>query len=255
MKSLKTVLNEYKRICWYPSAGLDLWTPLFLNDVKNKLNENETYDIPDCYLFTDYLGDYFINQMIESYENNKPLILNNEKQGYSSEVKILHYEELKPINVLFKRGLVAFDKTENYNRIYLFNIQIKCDELLKDEVLNTTIIYAIVENTAFEIQVLAGNNIEISHFIHKCYGEAFGGGKSTGQSLYDFLEKLKTKYLILDEHYHKNFKEIAIKYFRYQRDYHLLKDLSFDFSETYGWSGYSNVKLYRSDKNFDKLSK
>lgn len=248
MKSIQSILKGYKNICWYPSAGFDLLAPLYLSDVESKIYAKHDYFLPDCYLFTDYYGDYFVDQIIESFSNKSFIKINNKAMGYSSEVRVLSFEELAPLNISFKRNLVAFDNNDRYNKAYHFNVEIRCEEILKKGVINTSIIYVIAENTSFLFEYLVKNNIHTSHFIHKCYGEAFGGGKSTGQILYLTIDKLKVKYLIKDQHYVKDLKDIAFKIMNKEAYYPSLQDVNFDFTKEYGWRGYSDVKLFKVKK-------
>ena len=94
MRSTQEAIRQYKHICWYPSAGKDFRSLLFLSDWyfrNNELALDEGQELPDLFVFTDYQGlsDYYEEEYgKEGFEFLKPGFRLIEKEYYSNSTTI-----------------------------------------------------------------------------------------------------------------------------------------------------------------------
>ncbi len=190
---LKKIIESKEKIniAWYPSAGRDFRSLMYLSPQYSKYNPalQKENIFPDIFIFTDYFP----------WENSdfldSPIIHSDTK----TIVKVEQIEELQSLNLPLDRGIIGITKGSSATgKVVFMKVHIQSNTLGE---LSYPVIYAFVENEAFCSQILLKHNSEISHIIHVRYGGGCGGGGyATGVWLLNVLKKLHTKIFITDGH-------------------------------------------------------
>ena len=209
MRSTQEAIRQYKHICWYPSAGKDFRSLLFLSDWyfrKNDLSLDEGQELPDLFIFTDYLGlsGYYSEEYEkEGFEFLKPGFCLIEKEYYSNSTRITvkSVERLRDTGLPFSREYAAFDKSRAYNSSFLIEVEV---ESKLDGVVTTygaTVLYVTVLNELF-YNFLLRCHVKVEYQVLVRYGEGIGGGAMNGPDwIILSYRELGTKYLITEYRY------------------------------------------------------
>ena len=205
---LKQYLNNYERICWYPSAGLDLRPILYLTPGRAEKKQWEEKDFPDCFIFTDCgitnedCNDWFSGAKKELFHD----------RYRHTDITINKAEELQRIEVAKNRHVVYYSQNffeegefvnwppASYGRVVALNVHISCNQLGEWD---TTVIYVMAENAAFAMEYLLPEQIKIDMIYRINYGYRWApngfGSRSNGLFITKLLQKLGTRYFITDD--------------------------------------------------------
>jgi len=183
--------NGEPRIAWYPSAGTDFKSLIYLHPKYSEINPALGVDPapPEMFLFTDYYLSYFLEFI------NKPLIFSDSRTSISIE----HIEWLPNLNLPLHREVIVFSEGSAFtDKAVFLMIKIKSNIFGESTI---PVIYAFAENEAFYCKKLAPTKVAISHIIHVRYGSGFGGGRASGVWLLHVLKKLNCEVFITDNHH------------------------------------------------------
>ena len=153
------------RIAWYPSAGEDFRSLLFLHPSYSKINPSIEIEppAPDLFLFTDYFP-WNNSRFLDSrfiYSDDRTMVI------------VESMEELPVLNLPLHKEIVGFPKGLATDRIVFLKIKI---DSVKLGIIYYPVLYAFAENEAFFCDKLMPCNATISHIIHVRYGGGCGGG-------------------------------------------------------------------------------
>lgn len=241
--NLYSYLKQFKSIAWYPSAGIDALSMVCLSHQSLLEHEISKRDVPDCFIFTDYLPHYdradnhkFILDLDEN-EDHANFFHNN--NGFSATA--FNVRELDKLSLSFDPELVMFDHDNYYGRVFTADVLVEHPDIGKTVV---KLVYVIAENTAFAFEFLIRKNIKVKYVIHSCYGHSFGGGNSNGGFICNILKELGTKYFASDIDNNYGY-DIADKYITgIQRSTLPILRNIVNFNNKYGWFGYDDTILY-----------
>ncbi len=241
--TLSSYLKQFKNIAWYPSAYKDTLSIACLSNKSLWRWDIPTEEIPDCFIFTDYLTYSDINNErfffdLDKFETEVPL----HYQGTEYKATAFNVKELDPLRLRFDSEMVAFSNDRYYGKVYIADI------LLEHPTLGRSIsklVYVICENTTFAFDFLIKNHINVKYVIHSRYGHGFGGGISNGGFLCNILKDLGTKYYVSDiNDYYKH--DVADRYLsQEQRNRVVILKRIVNFAAEYGWKGYDDTILYK----------
>ncbi len=185
LDELLNSIGENPNICWYPSAGNDYRNILELS--SERANYNGIKELPDLFFHTDYRKKYIVINEGKAYEDKNTTVNIN-----------------KSNNLIFQEDVDSFVNPNYVTRpeyaasgpeVYLLEIEINSNEYGK---IIRPVIYFLFENINFFEEVLLRYDIKISHLVKIRDGSGSGTGKIGMDTLFFFLSKLETKYLISD---------------------------------------------------------
>lgn len=210
MRTVLEAIKPYKHICWYPSAGRDFRSLLFISDwYCNKFNlpKDEGQEMPDLYVFTDYVG--FPVWYREDYEREgkgflKPgfCLVDNAYYSNSTKITVKAVERLRDLNLSFDRELADFDNNSLYNSAFLMEVEV--ESMLEGVVTKygTTVLYVMALNEAFYQEFILPNQIRMEYQVIVRYGEGmFGGARLHPAWIIKSYKDLETRYLISEVDY------------------------------------------------------
>lgn len=182
-------------LCWYPSAGTDFRSLLYLNSAYSKLHPASQAEsaFPDLFIFTDYFpyssSDFLDTKLIFEDEHTK--------------IVVESIERLPNLHTTLDNGIVDFQEVEPHLNVVVFlKLKVTSHQLGEYSV---PVIYTFVENESFCSTVLLEQNAIISHIIRIRYGGGCGGGgKCQGNWIYNVLPSLQSSIIITD-----NFNDLA----------------------------------------------
>ncbi len=241
--TLYSYLKQFKNIAWYPSAYKDALSMICLSYKGLRGTSISKEEVPDCFLFTDYCSyadqqenhRFFLD--LDEYEDEA--ILNYQNSDYTATV--FNIKELNRLEIIFYQEMVAFERDNNYGRVFVGDVLIEHPQLGKTI---TKLVYVLAENTSFAFEFLLKKNIQIKYVIHSRYGHGFGGGISNGSFICNILKDLGTKYFASDmDEYYKN--DVADKYLTDEQKstVPILKQI-INLYDRYQWFGYGPTILY-----------
>jgi hypothetical protein len=182
-------------LCWYPSAGTDFRSLLYLSPAYAKLHPaSQTESVfPDLFIFTDYFpyssSDFLDSRLIFEDEHTK--------------IVVESIERLPNLHTTLDNEIVDFLEIEPHLNVVVF-MQLKVTSLQLGEY-TVPVIYAFVENESFCSTVLLDQKATISHIIRIRYGGGCGGGGNCkGNWIYNVLPSLQSSIVITD-----NFNDLA----------------------------------------------
>ena len=205
MIDIETMIKNYKRICWYPSAGADFRELLFLSEQYCKWKDVPvpSTELPDLFILTDCNPqDYFstrlpvgttcikhlnepdcsqMDYVFDSFDRRTMIALRNK------------VECIAKIDIPFDSRLFNFKPSNNYGNAYLIQAKIYSKPL---GVWNADILYILTENTNFALHYLIKHHICIDYLVRVRYGDAFGGSMLSGEWLLKLLRPLNVKYFL-----------------------------------------------------------
>lgn len=174
------------RVAWYPSAGNDFRSLLFLHP---EYQADCVVPPPDVFLFSDVL-DYPSRSFL-----NTPILYEDSR----TTLTVLSMKMVGTLELPQRPELVHFtERHELTNQIYLMMVKIESNSLSERIV---PVYYAFCENTALA-DYLIRRRIKVSHLIRVCYGIAFGGSAASGAWLLNAIEPLKCEAFISDKNEH-----------------------------------------------------
>lgn len=198
-KTLLNVIKKHETICWYPSAGFDFRSILYLSDEYNK-RENVKLEgkVPSLFILSDYSAFSTIIRKI-SLEEEKNLF-----EDDRTKITVTESEEIAPLDTKIETHLAELDwiDQEFFNSVYRFKV--KVSSLMKKgeprKEWQTELVYVSAENTAFLRDFLLENKAKVDYIIRVRYGTGFGGAKGVqGDYLTLYLKELGTKYFVANE--------------------------------------------------------
>ncbi|MBE2278759.1 MAG: hypothetical protein IAE91_00060 [Ignavibacteriaceae bacterium] len=192
LKKYLDSFNEPINIAWYPSAGVDFRSLLYLSPEYAKINPAtiEEKVFPNFFIFSDYYPWSYSTFL------DYRLIYNDAR----TFVSVTNIEELPRLDLPTDHEIVDFPEGSSATGRVLFIEVFVSSEKLGD--FNYPLIYAFVENEPFCSKILLSNNYDISHIMHIRYGGGLmGGGKSSGLWVLNVLKRLNCKLFITDSHY------------------------------------------------------
>ena len=240
---MSTLINELKNfssLCWYPSAGSDFRELLYLSPEYKKIVDLKIEPKPDCFILTDYL--------VMSYYPKLEELLTGPTELFNDErtvITALNGKELSRLSLPFHHELVSFEQSNDYGRVFSFDVEIISDILGE---IKTHVIYAIVENTSFAIDFLLKHKINVNSIIHVRYGHMLGGGRSNGMYVKRLLTDLNTHYFISDMNYKSDTDSEAISVYLNTLKLRMdppLTDMA--MISSYQWSRSGDVHIYKND--------
>lgn len=178
-------------ICWYPSAGTDFRSLLYLSPAYAKLHPATQTEsaFPDLFIFTDYFpyssSDFLDSRLIFEDEHTK--------------IVVESFERLPNLNTTLDNGIVKYLEIEPHLNVVVF-LQLKITSHQLGEY-SVPVIYAFVENESFCSTVLLEQKATISHIIRIRYGGGCGGGGNCeGNWIYNVLPSLQSSIIITDNY-------------------------------------------------------
>ena len=211
MKTIENVIKKYNHICWYPSAGEDFKPLLFISDwyyKKNNIPMDDGQVLPDCFIFTDYLGFHSHDKELLGYGDAYEQIQNGycepgssfihvSYKNSSTDILVKSFEKLRDLRLPFDTELASYEKGYDYNSAFLMNVEVVSRINEKVNTYETSIMYVAALNELFAERVLVPNGIKTEYLIIIRYGTGFGGGNGKGFTwiLSDY-QKLGIKYLV-----------------------------------------------------------
>lgn len=185
LDELLNSIGDNPTICWYPSAENDYRNILELSPERGEYNGIK--ELPDLFFHTDYRKKYIVINEGKAYEDKNTTVNIN-----------------KSNNLIFQEDVDSFVNPNYVTRpeyaasgpeVYLLEIEINSNEYGK---IIRPVIYFLFENINFFEEVLLRYDIKISHLVKIRDGSGSGTGKIGMDTLFFFLSKLETKYLISD---------------------------------------------------------
>jgi len=210
MRTTEEAIRQYKHICWYPSAGRDFRPLLFLSDWycrKNGLDLDEGQEMPDLYIFTDYVG--FPVWFGDEYEKEgfdflKPgfHLIENEYYSNSTKITIKCVERLVDFRFSFDRNLACMDSTPAYNSSFLMEVEVESKLEGVVTTYDATVLYITAFNETLYREFILRHHIKVEYQVLVRYGEGMGGGARIHPSwIIRSYRELGTKYLISELRY------------------------------------------------------
>lgn len=219
MRTVEEILKEHKRICWYPSAGADFRSLLFLSEAYCKWKDVpiKAEELPDLFLYTD------VNPVND--EETKKQQVHFQKSG-DSDIAILNTDNYKNLQRLFQsydgRTTVTLNRSlqeleslnspqdaelcnlpysSNFGKAFLMDVHVKSNQLGE---FDTNVVYVITENTWFAFEYLLKRQIFIDYIIRVRYGDNFGGSKLKAEWLLKLINPLHVRYFISSTEIHED---------------------------------------------------
>jgi hypothetical protein len=230
---LKNFNNDNQpRIAWYPSAAVDFKSLVYLSNNYSKHHPPLIPEIepasPDLVILTDYNSSP--NLEIGGFRTMTGF--NNIEASYA----ISNIEVLPRLDLQLDPNLVNLPNAET-GSVYFMEIEIN------SSIGNWSIpvIYAVVENTAFYLDVLYPNKAIISHIVRVRYGGGLGGGgKAGGSWIESTLINLNTELLISSNCNHTNGDDYVVENYQDRMgnigEYESIREVN----EVY-WSNYGDI--------------
>ena len=234
--TLNNYLKQFKNVCWYPSAERDVSPIVCLSKESLKLYDIPEDKIPNCFIFTDY--ETFIDpDMVLSIKKFEMMFENTKYPATVSNV-----QELKRLDIGFDSEMVAFDKSQDYGRVFTADITVFHQKYGK---ISAKLVYIIAENASFAFDFLLKKKIKVKYLVHANYGYGFGGGISNGRFLMHILKELHTEYFASDIDKYVD-DDIAYKYLNEKQLNTHPELIEVDnLYERFRWYGYAPVILYQ----------
>lgn len=184
--------NSEPRIAWYPSAGKDYRTLLYLNSryTRTRPALHPEPDMPDLFIHTDFNGDQRIG-----LQEHRVLFRDHRTQITASTTELIRRISVRA-NQELTEGSAGHDLEGN---CYFATLTVNSDKLGDFE---THLLYCFIENTFFFKHYLLPLEACISHLIHVRYGGGLGGSRASGVWLRHALGLLRTEVFIHDETNH-----------------------------------------------------
>lgn len=173
------------RVAWYPSAGNDFRSLLFLHP---EYQADCVVPPPDVFLFSDvahYPSKSFLNTPI-LYEDSR------------TTLTVLSMKMVGTLGLPQRPELVHAERHELTNQVYLMEVKIESSSLNERIV---PVYYAFCENTALA-DYLIRRRIKVSHLIRVCYGNGWGGSLASGAWLLNAIKPLQCEAFISDRNEH-----------------------------------------------------
>jgi len=181
------------RIAWYPSAGEDFRSLLYLHPKYRRFNLTAVNEPtpPDIFLFTDYYPWQYTRFL------DNALIYSD----FRTSIHLDYMEELPKLDLPLHPEIVDFPEGSiATNRVFFMKIRVKSDVLGE---YTYPVVYAFAENEAFFCERLLPNKAVLSHIIHVRYGGGLcGGGLASGIWLKHALKALQCEVYLSDGHYY-----------------------------------------------------
>lgn len=210
MRTVLEAIKKYKHICWYPSAGADFRSLLFISDwycKKYNLPLDKGQEMPDLYVLTDYAG--FPVWYGEDYEREgedflKPgfCLVDNAYYSNSTKVTVKTVERLRDLHLSFDRELADFDNNSLYNAAFLMEVEV--ESVLEGIVTkyDATVLYVMALNESFYRELILPNRVRVEYQVLVRYGEGIlGGARLNPAWIIRAYKNLGTKYLISEWDY------------------------------------------------------
>lgn len=177
--SLRSIVNKYKSIVWYPSSALDFsFVNLLAYDLPKHLIDSQ--DTPDCIVMTDLNGDNL------KYLEKMAI---GEKFKDFKNIEIKSVTSLPKINIRYEpKYFDLFYDEKYYGKSVSINLIVNGQSNIKE----ITLIYVCVENIVFATDYLIKNNIYIKYIINHNWGM----GSSFDNMLPFIYLLMKSKYYI-----------------------------------------------------------
>jgi hypothetical protein len=186
-------LTSSPRIAWYPSAGEDFRSLLYLNPDFSRIFPSKYPEPqePDLFLFTDYFPWSFSN-----FLNSRILYSDS-----NTIVQIDEFEKLPALNLELHDELVHFPEGGRFmNQVFFMKVRVQSTTLGE---FVKPVLYVFAENETFYAKIIVPNQPRISHIIHVRYGGGFGGGgNASGAWLLNILDQIQCEVFITDGHHH-----------------------------------------------------
>ena len=218
MKKLIDTIKEYKRVCWYPSAGSDFLPMYCLSDLflSRYPQHNCIKEIPDLFLYTDCTADVFdpflevddvtdraisaISSETDKIGKGDPWSIRELFNNGNITVTPDHVEELSMPEDYSETpySFCSFDQPKAYKRAFLFDVSVRYQD---ETTWKIHLIYVLAQNEYFASNILIRNVIDVSHVIVVRYGESFGGAAVNPSWIKYILPVLNTKYYIANSSY------------------------------------------------------
>jgi len=223
---VKSIIQNHKKICWYPSAGADFRTLLFLSkQYCAKKNVNiDTNELPDLFVFTDCKP-----QDISFSSKNGYTEINKLNCSIANEIKFLYasYDcqtiirvnkicNCDDLNIPSNDNLFYLTKSENYGKVFYMQVHISSQSLGEWD---TDILYILIENTGFAFDFLIKNRVFVDYIVRVRYGDSFGGSALQGEWLLKLIKPLKVKYFLSNKVEEKSFKYIPSELSKIYQNY------------------------------------
>jgi len=182
-------LESEPRIAWYPSAGEDFRSLLYLS--KQYSDRNPSKDVepqaPNLFLFTDYFpwetSTFLDNRTIYDDDN--------------TSIRVTAIEELPRISLPLHEEIVDFPEGGSaLNRVVFMYVHVT-SHLLGE--FDAPVLYVFSENEAFYCNAMVPHNARLSHIVRIRYGGGLGGGKASGAWIDNTLGQLGCEVFIKDE--------------------------------------------------------
>lgn len=222
MRTTEDAIRQYNHICWYPSAGEDFKTLLFISYwyyQKNSIPMDEGQVLPDLFIFTDYVGFHSRDTDLRGYGEAYEQIQNGycepgssfihvSYKNSSTDIIVKSFEKLRDLQLPFNTELAAFEKGLDYNSAFLMKVEVISRINEEVNTYETSIMYVAALNEMFAERVLIPNRIKTEYLIIIRYGTGFGGGNGKGFTwiLSDYKE-LGIKYLVTSHCVQREFSE------------------------------------------------
>lgn len=240
LKSFINGLGHEPRICWYPSAGEDFRSLLYLNK-KYTSEINPSFEEeplpPDLFVFTDYFpwtNSTFLDNRTIYFDGRTSIFIKDFEELPKNNLK-LHDE-----SVIFPEGSVATGRT------VFMTIEIVSDKLGK---ITCPVLYCFAENETFYREKIKPHKGVMTHVIHVRYGGGLGGGgKTSGAWIVNALEELGCEVFITDNHhYFQDGDYFTLQYCNLPETVNVsLREIRMIESEK--WSDHGDVVFYKVGK-------
>lgn len=208
-------LKKHKSICWYPSAGSDFRTLLYLSKPFYEKHEElagEDAALPDLFVMTDYQKHGFIdysssgncikyNDIRHNFDLKQTGALKSNYVLYddtytSFTIKNIRKYELNDVEASKDLTDDFYHAPSCYGQAYCMTIKVDSRKPLAKKlgIWEIDVIYLYVENTTFAKRVLLQNRINIDYIVMVRY-PGYGNGAS-GIWLFYLADLLNVKYYV-----------------------------------------------------------
>lgn len=215
-------LKKHKSICWYPSAGSDFRTLLYLSKPYYEKHEElagEKAALPDLFIMTDYQKHGFIDYSDSSNYVNLNDIRHNFDQRQTGTLKsnyVLYYDaytsftiktirkfELNDVEASNDLTVDYYHAPSCYGQAYCMTIKVDSRKPLAKKLgaWEIDVIYLYIENTTFAKRILLQNRINIDYIVMVRY-PGYGNGAS-GIWLFYLADLLNVKYYVTNQYQDK----------------------------------------------------
>lgn len=203
MKSVKDIIDNHSRVCWYPSAGDDFRVLMFLSKqyCEWKHVDIDANSLPTLFILTDCYPKetpYVMSKGESEIEKLNSTKFNEIKTLYRSidrrtVITVSQRWYLQGLDIPFNDNLFSLGCSYNYGKAFYWKVHIKSKQLGEWD---TEVIYILTENTGFAFEYLIPQNISIDYIVRVRYGEFFGGSTVSGQWLLKLIKPLNVKYFL-----------------------------------------------------------